>query len=65
MWFLAHGRLTPSRAKAVSAAVNALCAELRPHARALVDGFGIPDEWLGASIATGIEAERQRVAGTD
>jgi acyl-CoA oxidase len=63
-WFLVHGRLTPSTAKAVSAAVNALCGELRPHARALVDGFGIPDEWLGASIATGVEAERHRLAGT-
>ncbi|MGZ4744953.1 MAG: acyl-CoA dehydrogenase family protein [Oryzihumus sp.] len=50
-WFLEHGRLTPSRAKAVTAAVNALCAELRPDALALVEGFGIPAEWLGAPIA--------------
>ena len=64
-WFLAHGRLSPARAKAVIATVNALLAELRPHARSLVDAFGIPPAWLGASIATGIEAERQAAAGTD
>ena len=33
-WFLEHGRLTPARAKAVIAAVNELCGELRPHADA-------------------------------
>jgi acyl-CoA oxidase len=50
-WFLEHGRLTASRAKAVTAQVNALCAELRPDAIPLVEGFGIPVEWLGAPIA--------------
>ena len=50
-WFLEHGRLTPARAKAVTAQVNALCAELRPDAPALVEGFGIPVEWLAAPIA--------------
>ena len=43
-WFLEHGRLTPRRAKAVTAAVNELCRQLRPHARLLVEGFGIPPE---------------------
>jgi acyl-CoA oxidase len=50
-WFLEHGRLTPRRSKAVTQAVNALLAGLRPDARRLVDGFGIPDEVLEASIA--------------
>jgi acyl-CoA oxidase len=50
-WFLEHGRLTPQRAKAVSQAVNELCGRLRPHARALVDAFGIPETWLTAPIA--------------
>ena len=49
-WFLGHGRLTPSRAKAVTAAVNSLCAELRPHARTLVDAFAIPDRFLAAPM---------------
>jgi acyl-CoA oxidase len=49
-WFLGHGRLTASRAKAVTAAVNSLCAELRPHARTLVDAFAIPDRFLAAPM---------------
>jgi acyl-CoA oxidase len=61
-WFLEHGRLTASRSKAVVAAVNQLCGELRPHAVTMVDGFGIPDEWLGAPIALGAEAQRQDAA---
>jgi acyl-CoA oxidase len=59
-WFLEHGRLTPARSKAVIAAVNDLCSRLRPLAAALVDGFGIPDGVLGAPIALGAEARRQR-----
>ncbi|PXY21209.1 acyl-CoA dehydrogenase [Prauserella muralis] len=49
-WFLEHGRLTSSRAKAVTAAVNDLCRELRPHARTLVDAFAIPEQFLAAPI---------------
>ncbi|MEV6874727.1 acyl-CoA dehydrogenase [Amycolatopsis sp. NPDC051128] len=49
-WFLGHGRLTASRAKAVTAAVNSLCSELRPHARTLVDAFAIPDQFLAAPM---------------
>lgn len=45
-WFLEHGRLSAGQAKGVVARTNALCDELRPHARTLVDAFGIPDEWL-------------------
>jgi acyl-CoA oxidase len=52
-WFLEHGRLTPSGAKAVGRAVDDLCRELRPHARTLVAGFGIPPEWLAAELAAG------------
>ena len=36
------------RSKAVIKAVNALCAELRPHAGTLVDAFGVPESCLGA-----------------
>ncbi|WIX81974.1 acyl-CoA dehydrogenase [Amycolatopsis carbonis] len=49
-WFLEHGRLTASRSKAVTAAVNELCAELRPHARTLVDAFAIPAQFLAAPM---------------
>ncbi|HVW80963.1 MAG TPA: acyl-CoA dehydrogenase [Mycobacteriales bacterium] len=50
-WFLEHNRLTPARSKAVTAAVNDLCQELRPYAELLVDAFGIPDELIVAPIA--------------
>jgi len=61
-WFLEHGRISATRAKTVTAEVNRLCQELRPHARALVDGFGIPEGWIGAPIATGDEDRRQEEA---
>ena len=50
-WFLEHGRLTSARAKSVVEAVNELCAQLRPHARTLVDAFAIPEQFLAAPIA--------------
>jgi acyl-CoA oxidase len=49
-WFLEHGRITPARSKQVTAAVNDLCATLRPQAQELVDAFGIPREWLGTEL---------------
>ena len=58
-WFLEHGRLSAPRSKGIIAAVNSLCDELRPHARALVDAFGIPDESLAAPIGLGAEKARQ------
>ncbi|WP_370327987.1 acyl-CoA dehydrogenase [Euzebya sp.] len=50
-WFLEHGRLSATRAKMVIRRVNELCAELRPHAAALVEAFGVPEEQLTAPIA--------------
>lgn len=50
-WFLENGYIEGAKAKAIRNAVNALCAELRPDAVALVDAFGIPDEVLAAPIA--------------
>jgi acyl-CoA oxidase len=50
-WFVEHGRLTTTRSKQVTALVNRLCAQVRPDALTLVDGFGIPDAWIGAPIA--------------
>jgi acyl-CoA oxidase len=52
-WYVEHGYLTAARTKALTATVNALCAELRPHARVLVDGFGIPEGWLEAPMLAG------------
>jgi acyl-CoA oxidase len=50
-WLQEHGRLTAARAKSVLAAVNELCGRLRPHARTLVDAFGVPDAAIAAPIA--------------
>lgn len=49
-WFTEHNRISTGRAKAIGAQINALCAELRPDALALVDGFGVPEPWLGATL---------------
>jgi acyl-CoA oxidase len=57
-WFLEHGRLTPTRAKALTGAVNQLIRELRPHLRTLVDAFAIPDAWLNCAILAE-EGDRQ------
>jgi len=62
-WFQEHGRISSTRAKMVTRAVNDLCAELRPQAGALVDAFGIPDEVLAAPIGRpGGEASRTAAA---
>jgi len=60
-WYQEHGRLNAARSKAVVAAVNDLCRQLRPHALAFVDAFAIPDEAIAAPIALGDEAERQAI----
>ncbi|GGI06757.1 acyl-CoA dehydrogenase family protein [Egicoccus halophilus] len=58
-WYLEHGRFDAQRSKAVTAAVNELCTQLRPFASVLVDAFAIPDEAVGAPIALGDEHARQ------
>jgi acyl-CoA oxidase len=50
-WYQEHGRLSSTRSKAIIREVNRLCAEIRPHARVLVDGFGIPEAALGDADA--------------
>ncbi len=49
-WFQEHGRISSTRAKAVTRSVNGLCEGLAEHAGELVDAFGIPDELLKAPI---------------
>jgi acyl-CoA oxidase len=48
-WLQEHGRLSSAGAKAVIKAVNGACADLAPHARTLVDAFGVPEASLGAA----------------
>ena len=61
-WWLEHGYLDAEASKAVQTEVNVLCAELRPAALGLVEGFGIPDHLLRAPIAV---AAQTSGAGTD
>jgi acyl-CoA oxidase len=49
-WFQEHGRMSSTRAKAVTRTLNRLCEELRDSAEALVDAFGVPDAVLAAPI---------------
>jgi len=49
-WFLEHGRLTPTRAKMLTATVNSLLKELRPQMGTLVQAFAIQDNWKAARI---------------
>jgi len=49
-WFQQHNRLSATRSKAVSAAINELCRSLRPDAVELVEGMGVPEEWLNSSM---------------
>ena len=64
-WFLEHGRLTPTRAKALTSAVNELLKELRPHMRTLVDAFAIPDAWLNCAIVAEEPGRQQAMAEHD
>ena len=50
-WYLESDYISGQKSKAIRKLVDKLCAELRPEAGALVDGFGIPDRLLGAPIA--------------
>jgi acyl-CoA oxidase len=50
-WFLETGFIEGGKARAIRDQVDALCRELRPHAVAVVDAFGIPDELLAAPLA--------------
>src|SRR5690606_17954208 len=61
-WYLINGRLSAGRARTVTSYIDRLLTRLRPHAQDLVDAFGYAPEHVRATIATGIEAERQEEA---
>lgn len=50
-WFLENGIFTGTKSRAITRAVDRLCAEVRQEAVALVDSFGIPAQCLAAPIA--------------
>ncbi len=49
-WFMGHNRISDSRAKTVATLINDLLDKLRPHTLTLVEGFGVPEESLGAEM---------------
>lgn len=53
-WFQEHGLMSTAKSRALQSLHEQLCAELRPHAQALVDAFGIPPSLL-PEIAVGQE----------
>ncbi|WP_022916982.1 acyl-CoA dehydrogenase [Ruania albidiflava] len=61
-WYLLNGRLSAQRARTVTSYINRLLPRLRAHAVDLVDAFGYTKEHIGATIGTGVEAERQAEA---
>jgi acyl-CoA oxidase len=50
-WYLESDYIAGQKSKAIRKAVDVLCVELRSDVGALVNGFGIPEELLGAPIA--------------
>ncbi|KAI4333893.1 hypothetical protein L6164_018647 [Bauhinia variegata] len=54
--FLRYGYLSMENVAAVRKEVTKLCAELRPHALALVSSFGIPDAFLSPIAFDWIES---------
>ena len=62
-WYIEHGYLTVGGSKALTSGVNELCAALRPHARDLVDGFGIPEPWLACPLLDGEQLSTEAPAG--
>ena len=51
-WLMEHDRIDGARSRAISQAVDDLCAELRPLARDLVDGLGVEERWLNSAMLT-------------
>ncbi|MGY2002762.1 acyl-CoA dehydrogenase family protein [Blastococcus sp. SYSU DS1024] len=64
-WFLEHGQLTPARAKSLTATVNGLLKQLRPHLTTLVDAFAIPADWKAAAILEEEPARQEAMAARD
>jgi len=57
-WYQEHRRLSSTRSKAVVKMVNLLCAQIRPHAEALVEAFGVPDPALADARPVAEAADR-------
>ncbi|WP_461107058.1 acyl-CoA dehydrogenase family protein [Tessaracoccus terricola] len=49
-WFMEHHAFDSGRSKAVTDAVDGLCKDLRGKALELVEGLGVPEEWLNSAM---------------
>jgi acyl-CoA oxidase len=58
-WHIMYGRLSMNRARQVGPTINRLCAKLAGNAGELVAAFGYGPEQRRATIAEGIEQQRQ------
>ncbi len=56
-WYQEHGRLSSTRSKATIKAVNALCADLRPHATLLTEAYGVPETAFGDAHRVTVAAD--------
>ena len=45
-WYMEHEAFDPKKSKAITASVDALCGELRPRAKELAEGLGVPESWM-------------------
>lgn len=61
-WHIMYGRLSMNRARQVGPTISRLCTKLAGNAADLVAAFGYGPEHRRATIAEGIEAERQAEA---
>lgn len=61
-WHLMYGRLPMSRARQINETLGRLCKKLSANALDLVEAFGYSDVHRRATIASGVEAERQAEA---
>ena len=61
-WFVAHGRVSSQRARALRGYINRLAERLRPFALELVEAYGLEQKHLRMEVATDVEAERQEEA---
>lgn len=50
-WYMEHNVFDGRRSKTITTTVDQLCLELSEKARELVEGLGVPDEWLNSTIA--------------
>lgn len=51
--------MSAQRAETVTSYIDRLLLRLRPHAQDLIDSFGLDDGLVRATIATGVEQQRQ------